>query len=239
MAFQERTYRNNVLNHNFNSYNIVVRETDLFVTSDIDETESVLKSVYRYRTFIEQYIKVHPHFLTSLKPVERDPFAPDIIRDMIEVSQIVDVGPMAAVAGAIAQYVGFDLLRRSSNVIVENGGDIFMKAQNDLHVGLFAGRSTLSGKLKIRIRKREMPMGICTSSGTVGPSLSFGKADAVCVKSKSVSLADAAATALGNKIESARDIKTVLNEGKKIPGILGILVILGEHLGAWGDLELV
>lgn len=239
MQYKERTYRNKILNNYLKSYNVIVRETDLFVTSNKDETEFVLQSVYRYRAFIETYIKSHPQFLTSLEPIAQDNFAPEIIRDMIDNSRNVNVGPMAAVAGAIAQFVGYDLLKRSTNVIIENGGDIFLKTENDVQVGIFAGESRLSERLIIRIKNEEMPIGICTSSGTVGPSLSFGKADAVCVKAKSASLADAAATALGNKIKSVKDVKKVLDEGAKIPGVLGIIIMIGDYLGVHGDIEFI
>ncbi|MBN1472678.1 MAG: UPF0280 family protein [Syntrophaceae bacterium] len=239
MEFKERKYRNQILKHNLKSYNVIVGETDLFITSDTDESEYVLKSIYLYRSFIQTYISSHPEFLTSLEPVTKDDFAPVIIRDMIESSRIVNVGPMAAVAGAIAQYVGYDLLKINSNVIVENGGDIFIKTQNDIQVGIFAGNSLLSNKLKIGVKKEEMPLGICTSSGTVGHSVSFGYADAVCVKAKSVSLADAAATALGNKVKKTGDIEKTLNSGAQIMGIMGIIIVMGKHLGVWGDFEFV
>jgi uncharacterized protein len=238
MQYKKRTYRQKILNHNFNSYNVIVKETDLFITSDTNETEYVLQSIHRYRSFIESYIQSNPQFLTSLKPISQDPFAPEIIRNMIECSTITSVGPMAAVAGAIAQFVGFDLLKLCSNVIIENGGDIFLKMEQDAQVGLFAGKSPLSEKIHIRIKKEDMPMGLCTSSGTVGSSLSFGRADAVCVKAKSASLADAAATALGNKIKSPKDVKKVLNDGLKIPGILGIVIVIERHMGVCGDMEL-
>ena len=157
---------------------------------------------------------------------------------MIVAARKADVGPMAAVAGAIAEHVGKDLLQYSRNVIIENGGDIFIHSQNDVHVGISAGSSPLSDKLSIIVRKNEMPMGICTSSGTVGHSLSFGNADAVCVKAKSVSLADAAATAIGNMTKSKRDIPKALQAGMKIEEVLGIIIVVGDQFGAIGDIEL-
>jgi len=238
MQYKERLYRHKILNHNFNTYNVIVKETDLLVTSDENETDYILKSLYRYRGYIETYIQSHPEFLTSLKPISQDQFAPDIVRDMIESSTIACVGPMAAVAGAIAQFVGFELLKISTNVIIENGGDIFLNTQKDVHVGLFAGTSPLSEKIHIKIKKEHMPMALCTSSGTVGHSMSFGLADAVCIKAKSASLADATATSLGNKIKSPKDVKAILNEGLDIPGIIGIVIVIGSHLGVSGDIEL-
>jgi len=237
-ASTERSYRNKILNNNLIAFNVTVRESDIFVRADRDLKEITLSAIHKYRSCLYAYIDSHPEFLTSLRPVQSDHFAPPIIRDMIIAGQKADVGPMAAVAGAIAEYVGKDLLQYSRNVIIENGGDIFIESQQDIHVGILAGNSPLSDKLSLLIRKEEMPMGICTSSGTVGHSLSFGKADAVCVKAKSVALADAAATAIGNMVKSQRDISRALQIGMKIEKILGIIVIFEDQFGAIGDIEL-
>ena len=110
---------------------------------------------------------------------------------MIFAAQAAGVGPMAAVAGALAEQVGQRLLKSTSEVIIENGGDIFIGARQILTVGVYAGGSPLSLKLGLRIDPAKGIRGICTSSGTVGHSLSFGKADAVCVLSDSCALADA------------------------------------------------
>lgn len=239
MEYRERTYRNELLKGNLTSFHVSVRETDLFISSDRDLTEAALQSIYRYRGFIETYIKSHPRFLTSLIPIEKDDLAPPIVRDMLETSRMAGVGPMAAVAGAIAQYVGCDLLEESRNVIVENGGDIFLKSENEVRVGIFAGESPLSYQVALKVRPEEMPLGVCTSSGTIGSSLSFGRADAVCVTSKSASLADAAATAIGNLVKGEGDVKKALEAGAKIEGVLGIMIIIKDKLGACGAIELV
>jgi hypothetical protein len=168
-----------------------------------------------------------------------DDLAPDIVRDMMKVSQVAGVGPMAAVAGALAEYVGQDLLKLTPNVIVENGGDIFLKSKDEISIGIFAGDSSLSDKLALKIRPEEMPMGICTSSATVGPSLSFGIADAVCVKSKSTAMADAAATMIGNLVKTKKDIKKAISCGSRIKDVLGILIIAENEMGLWGEMELI
>jgi ApbE superfamily uncharacterized protein (UPF0280 family) len=146
---------------------------------------------------------------------------------------------MAAVAGAIAERVGRRLLSVSPEVIVENGGDIFLRTKNPLSVGLFAGVSPLSLKIGIRIEAIESGRGICTSSATVGHSLSFGKADAVCVLSPSCALADAVATAVGNRVNRPADIQPAIQWGKAIAGIEGLLIVIGEKLGAWGKIKII
>jgi ApbE superfamily uncharacterized protein (UPF0280 family) len=238
MQYLERTYRHNILKNDLLSYQVTVRETDLFISSDIELKQAALQSVHCHRAHLEAYIAGHPEFLSALSPLNKDDLAPDIVRDMLKVAQLAGVGPMAAVAGAMAQYVCRDLLSLTPNVIVENGGDIFLKCNREVNVGIFAGESPLSHKLAIRIQPEEMPVGVCTSSATVGPSLSLGRADAACVKSRSASLADAAATAIANRVKKKNDIRMALEFGSEIPGVLGILIILGEELGAWGDLEL-
>lgn len=239
MQYLERTYRRHVTKNNLLSYQVTVRETDLLISSDIELKGPALESVHRHRARLESYIAGHPAFISALGPLEADDLAPAVVRDMVEASRLAGVGPMAAVAGAIAEHVGQDLLSLTSNVIVENGGDIFLKCNEEIRIGIFAGKSPLSHRLAIRIRPEETPIGVCTSSGTVGPSLSFGKADTVCVKSRSASLADAAATAIGNHVKNKKDIKKALGLGAQIRGVLGILIIVGDELGAWGELELI
>jgi len=145
---------------------------------------------------------------------------------------------MASVAGALAEFVGRDLLKHSEDVIVENGGDVYIRCTKETRIGIYAAESPLSLKLAIRVSSAETPLGVCTSSATIGHSLSFGMADAVCVTSKSAVLADAAATRIGNRVKKKDDIKAAIEEGLKIPGVRGVLVIVGDTMGAAGDIEL-
>jgi uncharacterized protein len=239
MLHEERTYRSLINKDNLTSYNVKIAESDLFISSDTNLTESALISLIKHRNFLESYIKNHPEFRTSLLPLPEDNLAPPIIRDMLRKSKICGVGPMASVAGAVAEFVGYDLLDQTENLIIENGGDIFLKSKCSLTVSVYAGVSALSYKVNLLVKSEETPLGICTSSATVGPSLSFGKADAVCVISPSATLADAAASTIGNRVKSKKDIKTALDYGIKIPGIKGIVIICGNDMGAIGEVELV
>ena len=236
--YTERTYRNRILKNNLSSYNVTIRETDLFISSNCNLQTLAYRFALNRRSSIENFIKLHPSFLTSLSPVPFDDFAPEIVKDMIAAAIKANVGPMAAVAGAIAEHVGRDLLPYSQNVIVENGGDIFINSESDLHVGIFSGMSPFSDRLSIFVKADETPIGICTSSGTVGHSFSFGNADAVCVKAKSVSLADAAATAVANKVKSKKDIAYALEEGMKIESVQGIVIVIADQFGVIGNIEL-
>lgn len=146
---------------------------------------------------------------------------------------------MAAVAGAMAESVGRDLLPESPEVIVENGGDIFLLSEKEVRVGIFAHTSPLSFRVGLRISAARQGWGVCTSSGTVGPSLSLGRADAVCILSPSAALADAAATAVGNLVRSPSDVSRGLEKAQTIPGLTGVVIIIGDKLGAWGGVQLI
>ena len=165
--------------------------------------------------------------------------APFIVREMSRTSQIAGVGPMAAVAGAIAEAVGKDLLAFTPEIIMENGGDIFLKTTKKRLVGIYAGQSSFTGKIALEINPGETPLGICTSSGTIGHSLSLGSADAVIIVSSSAALADATATAIGNIVKTKENISQALKKAQEIPGLQGIVVIVGNEMGVWGKVKIV
>jgi hypothetical protein len=239
MIHEERTYRSLINKDNLTSYNVKIAESDLLISSDTDMSDEALKSLASHRHSLETYIKSHPDFRTSLLPLPEDDLAPPIVRDMLSKSRICGVGPMASVAGAVSEFVGNDLLNQTENLIIENGGDIFIKSENKLITSVYAGVSPLSYNVNFIVKPEETPLGICTSSATVGPSLSFGKADAVCVISKSATLADAAASTIGNKVKSKNDIKPALDFGIKIKGVEGIIIILESEMGAIGKVQFV
>ncbi|MEN6620253.1 MAG: UPF0280 family protein [Smithella sp.] len=239
MLHEERTYRSLINKDNLVSYNVKINESDLLISSDTNLDSQALQSLIKHRNSLELYIKTHPEFRSSLLPVSEDDFAPPIIREMINKSKICGVGPMAAVAGAVAEYVGYDLLQFTENVIIENGGDIFLKSHKEMTVSIYAGESALSYKVNLFVKPEDSALGICTSSATVGPSLNFGIADAVCVISRSATLADAAASAIGNRVKRKKDIKSALNYGIEIPDIRGIVIICGNDMGAIGDVEFI
>ncbi len=236
--YEKRTYRNLVKGDDLLKFEVIIKETDLLIRAERDLFREARDSVLNYREQIENYISLNPQFSTSLVPIPQDPYAPPIIQEMIRTSQLANVGPMAAVAGAIAESVSKDLLKFSKEIIVENGGDIHLTTQKERTVGIYAGSSPLSLKVGIIISPEETPLGICTSSGTIGPSLSFGRADAVCVLSKSGALADAVATSIGNIVKQEKDIEQGLERGKEIEGVLGMVIIIGRRMGVWGNLRL-
>jgi len=158
---------------------------------------------------------------------------------MADAARLCGVGPMAAVAGAIAEFVGRELLEFSPEIIVENGGDIFVKSLRQRTIGIYAGGSPLTGRLGLQIEPEDTPLGICTSSGTVGHSLSFGRADAAIVLADSATLADAAATAIGNRVSEPADIEKGIEFAQSIGQLKGVVIIKGDKLGVWGEVKLV
>ncbi len=237
--YQERTYRNLIHSSKLLAFQVVVKETDLLVHAEKNLERETRELVLEHRGYAEAFIKEHPEFTTALTPWHLDGPAPNIVAEMVKAGKKAGVGPMAAIAGAIAEQVGFGLLKLTDQVIVENGGDVFIKTKTPVTVGILAGKSPLSLHIGIRVNCGPKPVAVCTSSATVGHSLSFGKADAVCVIADSCSIADAAATSIGNLIHSITDIENAVAGSKRIEEVRGIAIIVGERIGMWGDLEVV
>jgi len=236
--YQPRTYRHWLKANELVSFNVVVKETDLYIRASKNLKSRAHKTVVKYRKILESYIERNPSFLTSLSPLPVDNEAPHIVKSMIDSARKAEVGPMASVAGAVSEFVGNELLPFSPELIFENGGDIFLKSQKKRLIGIYAGDSPLSGKINLEIDGNETPLGICTSSGTVGHSLSYGKADAVVVLAKSATLADAAATAIGNLVKQPDDITQGIELAEGIEGLTGLLIINRDKMGIWGQITI-
>jgi ApbE superfamily uncharacterized protein (UPF0280 family) len=219
-------------------FQVRVKQTDLWVSAVRDLTQETRDLVFECRHQLETYIETHPEFAAALTPWEDDPYAPSLVKEMIAATRSLGIGPMACVAGAIAQWVGTRLLEYSEQIIVENGGDIFLKRSQPAKVVISGGASPLSDKLGLLIPLRQMPLGVCSSSGTVGHSLSLGISDVITVLAPSAALADATATALGNRIKKKKDLQKVAEWAGQIRGILGGVAIVGDVMASWGDIEL-
>ncbi len=225
------------------SFTVTVKETDLFIgISKQAFYESLPREIeqliWRQRRQIEAFIRRHPDFRTTCRPYFLEGPAPDLILKMVQAGNRAGVGPMAAVAGTLAESVGNSLRQISTEVIVENGGDIFLKVVEPVAVGIFAGKSPLSGKVAISVDPGQTPLGICTSSGTVGHSLSLGRADAAVALAPSAALADAAATALGNLVQSSEDLQPTLAFARRLEGLSGALIICEDKMAVWGEVKL-
>ena len=230
-------YRSMVNPKGLVSGRVCVKQTDLLVSGTCDLRRKALPLVVYYRRHIEEYILDHPFFVRSLAPVPHDETAPEVVKTMIAASSRAGVGPMASVAGAIAEYVGLGLMPHSRDVIVENGGDIFLFTSRRREMLLLAESSLFQG-VRIALEPTPKPIGICTSSGILGHSLSFGRADAVMVTADSASLADAAATAICNVVKQHSDVEAAIEKAQQI-GINGVVILIGDRMGAWGRVEIL
>jgi uncharacterized protein len=220
-------------------YEVEHKETDLLCCTKTDLSGYIKERVFSYRHQLDEYIRMKPIFKESLLPIEDDPLAPAIAREMMAAASVLNVGPMATVAGAMAEFIGRDIVDFSKVFIIENGGDICLKTDVERTVQIYAKDSPFSEKIGIKLKPDNSPYGVCTSSATVGPSLSLGNADAVCIVAGSALFADGLATCLGNIVKKKDDISIAIETGRQFSGVSGILIILGEHLGIWGNLDIV
>jgi ApbE superfamily uncharacterized protein (UPF0280 family) len=234
-----RFYREHMQAEGLVPFRVVIGESDLLIFAEHELHDEAAASLSRIRGDLEGFIVHQPLFRTSYKPYTVPDDSSQVVRLMADASRRSGVGPMAAVAGAVAEMVGKDLKPLSPEIIVENGGDIYIHSIYERRVGVFAGESPLSGRLALKVPPTPPEgLGVCCSSATVGPSDSAGRADAALVVAESAALADAAASALGNRAKSPGHIEGALATVAGIEGVIGCLVIIGEHLGVLGGLEL-
>jgi len=234
--YEERLYRNKILSKF--KLEVSFKESDLLICSDKEIAKEKAQAILvKYYEQVEKYIMENPLFLTSLSPLEIDQTAPAIIKEMLEASQVTDIGPFSSVAGAVAQYVGEELLGYCQEIIVENGGDIFLKINQDKIIGVYLGQEFKVNNLNLKIKKREQSFGVASSSSFLGHSLNFGKVDLVSVVAKDIIIADSFATAISNRIKKIEDVDKILVEVKNKLPIEGLLVAFGGKIFLWGDLE--
>ena len=226
---------------NLHEHRVVLDESAIHIRSD--NREALLHAVddiKHHREELWGYIRTHPHFLHSLRPVKVADDAPMVVRRMAESSKVTDVGPMASVAGALADLGLESILKDGARVaVIEDGGEIAIHTERPISVMILSSSPDLSGKIGLRITSEDCPMGIGTSSSKTGHAISFGEADSVTVVAENASLADAAATAVCNSVSGA-DVKASIQQGirrcSEIRGIRGALIIREGHVGLAGRL---
>ncbi len=222
------------------SFRISVGESDLLLLAEKDIRSVAMPLLKKYRSQLKEYIHQYPKFAFALEPYPLDPQAPQIVQRMIDAAALAGVGPMAAVAGAIAAGIGEAMKTPdAAELIIENGGDLFLRSAKERIVAIYAGNSVLSGRFGLVIPPCSAGIGICTSAGTVGPSQSFGKADAAVVIAPDPATADAVATAAGNMVKAAADFEKTIAFVRSLPQISGVLLIKDDKLGLWGEIDLV
>ncbi|MBU7004255.1 MAG: UPF0280 family protein [Theionarchaea archaeon] len=220
-------------------YSVNQGETRLLVKSDVEGVDGpVSDAVSEARIQLLSHIDLVPEFRWSMEPIEPPGMdLPDFIRSMYAAGQVSGVGPFASVAGALAGVAAQTAVEAgSSNVIVENGGDLCLYGEGPFTVGIFAGTSPFSQALGFRVIPGHSFTGLCTSSGTVGDSVSFGEADAVVAYvPDSPAVADALATSICNEVIGNSGVELGIEKARGI-GVGGVAIIFGEKFGAWGKL---
>jgi uncharacterized protein len=202
-----------------------------------DQFETVISEIKRQRKILEEYIAGHKEFQTSLTPVELKPGAPESAKRMSRAAKLVGTGPMAAVAGVMAQLAAEAAIKKQcSEVIVENGGDIYLQTTEPVVIGLYPGEYEAAGKLAFSLRGNDTPISICSSSGKMGHSMSLGMCDLATVVAKDAALADAAATQAANLVKTIDDVEPTLNRIAGIEGIDGVVIVKDGQVGLAGKL---
>jgi ApbE superfamily uncharacterized protein (UPF0280 family) len=244
MEYQPRLYRQQFNPDRFASFTLQYLETDLWIGVDHasfhkEIAERARDEVVVLRKKIDRYIRNHPEFKTSLKPVKLKDKAPEEAKVMSQAGFRTRTGPMSSVAGMFAHAIGEKIRHRFlvKELVIENGGDFYLFLKEDLLITVFAGDSPLSEKIGVVVPASETPCGLCTSSGTVGPSVSFGSADAVMVACYSPPVADAWATALANRVKTPEDIDAVLKYSEQFSEILSLVIICQDKTGIRGIFE--
>ena len=245
MEYKERSYRSRFSGDERHWFCVKFLESDLWIGVDNGSYHASMEAdtyamLVDLRRTMDAYLLIDPQYKASLTPYDAGLEAPAILKEMSKVSHKTGIGPMSAVAGAVALRVA-DFIKSKFNVkevIVENGGDIYAEAHSDLDISVFAGQSPLSEKVGLHIPATAFPCGICTSSGTVGPSLSLGRADAMMIVCQDVLLADSYATAMANRIRTVNDLQPVMDQIRNIPAILGAIAIKDDRLALCGQYEL-
>jgi len=213
------------------------RYRDAYIRVRAASPDAVRRSVRQTRAILESWIAGHPLFATSFTPVETEESAPGIVRDMMHAAECAGTGPMAAVAGAVAECAVRDALEAGeTDCIVENGGDIFMSAGSETVVSLYSGRASAAGNLALKVRPEDRPLAICSSSGKMGQSLSLGEGDLATVLADNGALADAAATQAANWMKGSADLNDVAARVLAIAGIRGVILFQGGLIAMGGRL---
>lgn len=216
---------------------IKYKHTAITAITDKNLKNKLLDELIKQYTLLEEYLHKNPFFATTYEPIKAGEDAPKIAQIMADAAEKTGVGPMASVAGAYADILGEFLQKKGAKeAIIENGGDIYIKTKKERIVGVYAGPSKFSNKIGFLIKPEDTPCGICTSSDTVGHSISLGRSDAVTVFADTAALADAAATAIGNQVKGKDAIKKAIKKAREIKEIRGAIIIQGETLGAYGKI---
>ena len=230
-------YRNKISSRQKYNWRILYKYSDILVSCDKDIILKLKKLIEEIYVILESHIRKNPSFGKSLSPLKSRPEYHPMIKKMYEKTALFNVGPMAAVAGVVCDFLASGLDNYCRCLVIENGGDVFIKSDKDIDVCVYLKNKYFTDKIYLRIKTGDMPCGLCSSSGSFGHSLSLGKSDLVTVMAGSTISADGAATSVANNINSYKDISKTINRYKTAEDIKGILIVKDDKLGVWGKIE--
>lgn len=244
--YQPRLYRERLNQERFKTFTVKYLETDLWLAVDKESYQEELPivaadCVIRLRKELESYIKRFPAFKNSLNAIPiKGKKIPRIALEMMKVAKVTGIGPLSAVAGAFSFFVAEELLKKFQlkELIIENGGDLYVKIVKDISLKIFPGELVLKNDLVLKVKADLSPLGICTSAGKLGHSLNFGESDAVMIACKNPLLADSYATALSNQVKGKNNISGVLEKIKNTKEIISSVIIAENSIGICGNLEI-
>ncbi len=238
MAYESRTYRRTVCPTDLTRFEVRIGETDLCVCAASDPTDAAEDLVVQARWEIDEFIRGHPYLSETPTPLDVPETAPRIVKRMAEAAKAARVGPMTVVDGAITEHVARGLTEHFPEVIVESDGDVYLVGATSRTIALWVGEEGAPG-VGLVVAGGLMPVAVCTSSRTDGRSATVGRTDAVTVIARNGALAHAVATALADQVRDAEDVERAIEAARNVFGILGVLVIAGDRIDAWGHVRLV
>ena len=231
-------YRNKISAEGRYSFRLDYKYSGLYIICDRDISSELEEPVLSFYRNIEKVITRQTDFEKSLVPIKSVKDLPPTIKEMCDAGEVFGVGPMASIAGALCDYLAKSLAGRCSFLMIENGGDVYIKSSDPLEVGIFTKNIYFKDKLTLLVEAGQTPCGICSSSGSFGHSLSLGKSDLVTVLSRTATIADAAATSIANTINSEEDIDTAIARFSQYKEVEGLIIIKNKRIGLWGKLQL-
>jgi ApbE superfamily uncharacterized protein (UPF0280 family) len=224
-----------------------------FVTSgiEIQETAATIAAERRFiggavdaikmaRRDIERQIRKDRFFLTTLEPYDSGSCTSETTARMCAATKQAGVGPMAAVAGAIAQAALDAMIAEGCrHAWVDNGGDVALVLESPLTLEIFTTPGS-SKAFAFELRTTGRAMGICSSSGRLGHSISFGDSDIAVTIADDAVVADAFATALGNEVKDETSLNKCFDILRSAKAVKGGLAMIDGAVAMYGEVpELV
>jgi len=227
---------NSLQNSNISQEHFEYKETIITIFAEKEYLIEIAKNkIIECRREIEDFIIKNPDFKEILIPFNYKKTSPEIIKKMCRASKVFNIGPMSTVAAVIAEYALDEMISNGAkHAIIDNGGDLALFTNNPVTIGIYTGNKN-TNHYGLIIPPTKNKLGICTSSGKIGPSLSFGNTDTTTILSHNICLADAAATAIGNIVIDKNDIKKVIEILSKTSDINGSIITIKDNICFWGD----